>query len=123
MTKIAEALRVIIQDGGWTQEEAARRLGITQSQVSQYLNGTREPSLHTGLKMATALGVPFEKLMGFPEAAIPRPDPDYIVLRGWFQDLRHRWKRRPADRPEIEAGVRLLWRESAVHVLAWILKP
>ena len=42
---------------GVTQVELARRTGIAQSHLSEYLSGKREPRLATINKMAEALGL------------------------------------------------------------------
>jgi transcriptional regulator with XRE-family HTH domain len=45
-----------------TQDEFAKRLGITQAQVSKYLNGVR-PRLDLALKIAEAANIPVESLV------------------------------------------------------------
>lgn len=50
-------LRQIRQEKGMTQEELARRAGITQSAVSALEKGKIEPTLKTALTIAGILGV------------------------------------------------------------------
>ena len=46
----------------WTQEELARRVGVTRKTVNTIENGVYVPSTVLALKMARALGVTVEAL-------------------------------------------------------------
>lgn len=45
-----------------TQEELAKRVGITQAAVGQYENGTASPKIAIAVKLAKNLGVTVEEL-------------------------------------------------------------
>jgi putative transcriptional regulator len=51
---------------GWTQAQAAERLGITQASYSKYETGERTPSLVMAMKISALFGVPVHVL--FPDA-------------------------------------------------------
>lgn len=48
---------------GMTQHELSKRSGLTPAAISQIINGEREPTLKTILKLLAALGVTFERLV------------------------------------------------------------
>lgn len=58
----------------WTQEELARRIGVTRKTVNTVENGVYVPSTALALKMARAFGVRVEDLFQLPEEALPGPD-------------------------------------------------
>ena len=51
----------------WTQEELARRIGVTRKTVNTIENGVYVPSTVLALKMARAFGVAVEDLFQLPE--------------------------------------------------------
>jgi putative transcriptional regulator len=51
----------------WTQEELARRVGVTRKTVNTVENGVYVPSTVLALKMARALGVAVEDLFQLPD--------------------------------------------------------
>ncbi len=58
----------------WTQEELARRLGVTRKTVNTVENGVYVPSTALALKMARAFGVRVEDLFQLPEGTPSAPD-------------------------------------------------
>ena len=44
MVELADRLRELRQERGWTQGRVAERLGVTPSVISAYENGIRQPS-------------------------------------------------------------------------------
>lgn len=46
-----------------SQVELSHKTGLTQACISQYCNGTREPSLTNIIRLLNALGVKFERLI------------------------------------------------------------
>ena len=57
-------IRELRQKKGWTQTELARRSGIKQGVLSYIENGrTKHPRSDTLAAIASALGVPVERLM------------------------------------------------------------
>lgn len=50
-----------------TQEELAKRIGVTQGTISQYEKGIIIPKIDTAVRLAAALGTTCEELMGSSE--------------------------------------------------------
>ena len=48
---------------GMDQTELAKMTGLTQAAVSQLLNGVRDPSIHTLVKIMKVIPVKFENLI------------------------------------------------------------
>lgn len=46
----------------WTQADLARKLGVGRSAVSQWMNGTRRPSLNHQKQMARLFGTKLDTL-------------------------------------------------------------
>lgn len=57
-------LRNLRKGKGWTQEEAAKKLGLVRSTYSNYESGKREPDFETATGMAKFYGVSVDYLMG-----------------------------------------------------------
>ncbi|MBV9575321.1 MAG: helix-turn-helix domain-containing protein [Gammaproteobacteria bacterium] len=55
MNNWAGRLKIKMKEVGLTQEELARKLGLTRSAVAHYVQGTRHPPIKTVLKLATIL--------------------------------------------------------------------
>ena len=51
----------------WTQEELARRVGVTRKTINTVENGVYVPSAYLALKIARAFGVPFEDVFQLDE--------------------------------------------------------
>ena len=47
---------------GWTQEELARRSGVSRVSINRYENGERIPDLITARMIATALGCTIDEM-------------------------------------------------------------
>ena len=52
-----ERLVEALEGQGWSQKEAAVRLGVSESAMSCYVNGTRRPRIDRGFRLAALLGV------------------------------------------------------------------
>ena len=61
---IGEKIREIRISKGMTQKELAAKLDTTQQNLAQYENGKRNPKLMTIQKIADALNVELDELMG-----------------------------------------------------------
>ena len=57
MANFGERLARLIHERGWTQVEAAEKLGVSQALISHYLSGKREPLPRTISHLAERLGV------------------------------------------------------------------
>ena len=56
-------MRTIMSTLGMDQTELAKMTGLTQAAVSQLLNGVRDPSIHTLVKIMKVIPVKFENLI------------------------------------------------------------
>ena len=64
MEKLTERIRLKMMEKGLTQAQLARNAGITPAALSQIINGARVPSSPILLKLATALSVSVDFLLG-----------------------------------------------------------
>lgn len=63
MGMIGENIKLFRQSKGLTQEELAKKLGISKSAISRYESGQREPDLDSVEKIASTLGVSLRDLV------------------------------------------------------------
>lgn len=70
---LADRMRKLMNQHGLTQSELAMRANTTQSTISKYLSGEREPASKTLANIATALHTTSEYLLGLPETPIVTP--------------------------------------------------
>jgi transcriptional regulator with XRE-family HTH domain len=109
MGRIREALNAIINDrnelGKLTQGEIAKRIGVQQATVSQYLSGTRAMSEEVIEKFCDALGVKLADLEAWnPELAkirftptvCPKNREDHLLLHKYLERVLEAGGR-PAD--------------------------
>lgn len=61
---LGERIATLLRSCNMTQRELAERVGATESAVSKYVNGTREPRAEVLANIATALGTTVEYLLG-----------------------------------------------------------
>lgn len=64
---IHERIVEAIKQSGMTQTEIARKIGVTQSSVGQYLSGRSLPALDTFARLCQVLDVSPEYLLGLSE--------------------------------------------------------
>lgn len=62
--EFALQLKGIRQNYGWTQNELACQVGIPASVIAHYENGRRSPSLRNLVRLADALNVSVDLLLG-----------------------------------------------------------
>lgn len=60
-------IRTLLKNSGMSQRELAERVGATESAVSKYISGEREPRAEVLANIATALGTTVEYLLGKSE--------------------------------------------------------
>ncbi len=53
--------------GDMTQAELAERIGVTRQTVIAIEQGRYSPSLEVAFKIARVLGVPLDRVFGYPE--------------------------------------------------------
>jgi transcriptional regulator with XRE-family HTH domain len=66
---IPARLRLALDTRGITQRELARKLGVTEGAISNYMSGLRTPGLIEIEAIARAIGMPPEELMGWHDRA------------------------------------------------------
>ena len=64
---LGERIAAELRRTGLTQRQLAIRSGATESAISKYINGEREPRAEILANMATALGTTTDALLGLPE--------------------------------------------------------
>lgn len=62
-----ENLKVAREALGLSQKEVAEKIGVANSTYSLYESGNREPNVQTIKKIAKALNVSADRLLGLPE--------------------------------------------------------
>ena len=77
MARLGSRLRDLRAARSWTQEELARRAGLSKSYLSRIEDGDRQPSLASLLSLSQALDVPLASLF-----AVPAEKAHCVVLRG-----------------------------------------
>lgn len=63
MAKFAENLATYRMQRKLSQEELAKRVGVSQPAIAQYEAGTAVPKLYVTIKLADALGVKIDDLV------------------------------------------------------------
>lgn len=67
MAEFAETLARMRTEKGFSQEELAKRVGVTQAAIWQYENRLATPKIAIAISLANALGTTCEALMGGKE--------------------------------------------------------
>lgn len=76
--KMIEHWRTLISTSGRELGPLSRAIGKDRSYLSGVLGGrTRDPGVFTSMKLASELGISFEKLMGREDSLTLEPDPSY----------------------------------------------
>ncbi len=98
---VANVLKVRMITIGMKQNELSERLGISQSRVSNYLNGKSEPDFHTLSKMAEYLGISLNDLVRNAETLLG--DENLRTTAGSYdtepKDLNHRDEQNELNHP------------------------
>jgi transcriptional regulator with XRE-family HTH domain len=126
MNSFSSQLRKLLSAKRWNQVRAASELGVTQSQISDYLSGKSEPYLSTAVAVAKKLGVSLDELSGIsPTSPVVREE---IAVYGggdesfseWVERLKRRWRRKGAPHAEMELAIRILFPDEADRVIEWL---
>ncbi|MCI9258364.1 helix-turn-helix domain-containing protein [Acutalibacter sp.] len=72
---IKENLRTVIRQRGVTQGWLAEKADTTEATVSRYLTGVHSPRIELIARMARALNVSVDYLLGLSESSIPNQPP------------------------------------------------
>ena len=62
--KLSERIGGLVEERGWTRDELARRAKIEPSELASLLDGTGEPGISLILRLAGALNVEVDDLIG-----------------------------------------------------------
>jgi len=127
MDTFSNQLRSLMSARRWNQAKAASELGLTQSQISDYLSGKSEPYLSTAVAVAKRLGVSLDELTGIgaPRLAVREEAALYQVepYHHWVEMLKRRWRRKGTTRTEMELAIRILFPEDADKMIDWLNRP
>lgn len=57
-----KGMRELRKIRGWTQQELAEKIGLSQETISQYENGTRTPNIIIAKRIAQAIQEPLDNI-------------------------------------------------------------
>jgi transcriptional regulator with XRE-family HTH domain len=125
MDSFSNQLRKLLAIKQWNQVRAAREIGVTQSQISDYLSGKSEPYLSTAITVAKKLGVTLDELSGIelPDLAVKEEEAVYGAeqpYHRWVERLKRRWQRKGTTRAEMELAIRILFPDDAERMIDWL---
>jgi transcriptional regulator with XRE-family HTH domain len=131
MSSFANRFARLMHEHGWTQLEAAEKLGISQALISRYLSGKRVPLRRTMSHIAMGFGVSVAELTGEKDLGQPRKhrrsrvptshasQADQFFLAA-LANLKTRWRRKPNERDTIRHLIGLLFPREANKILTWL---
>jgi transcriptional regulator with XRE-family HTH domain len=61
---LGDRIKRLMKDNGYTQKQLAMRSGCTESAISRYVNNERTPRVKILKRLAIALGVTIDELVG-----------------------------------------------------------
>ena len=76
-----------------TQNELAEKTGLTAAAISRYISGEREPKIIAVVKIANALGVSTDELLGIEQACSDEVDEAIRVLARNASSISNKQKR------------------------------
>ena len=105
MDSFSNQLRKVLSSKQWNQMRAATELGLTQSQISDYLSGKSEPYLSTAVAIAKRLGISLDELSGIDAAGVVVREEDAAYhadesFSQWVERLKRRWRRKERLTPK-----------------------
>lgn len=78
--KLGNKIRKLRTERGWTQSELAEKLSVSESAISYYETGKREPDTETLHKLATLFNVSLDYLLGRSNMRNPENDMDTVPI-------------------------------------------
>jgi len=81
MKQVGERIHARAQELGLSDSELARRLGLSQSRVANYVSGKRAPDYGTLLRICAVLQVTPNDLLGVGQPHAPLTEADRIRTR------------------------------------------
>jgi len=72
---LRDNLKDVMRQRGFTQALLAEKADITEATISRYLAGVHSPKIEYIAKMAAALSVSIDYLLGLSSSSIPDPPP------------------------------------------------
>jgi len=124
MDAFPNQLRKLLSLKGWNQAKAAHELGLSQSQISDYLAGKSEPYLSTAVAVARKLRVSLDELSGLTPGRLVAAEEGaaYHVepYQPWVETLKRRWRRKGTTRAEMELAIRILFPDDADKMIEWL---
>ena len=82
MEKIGERIAVLLKNEGVSQKELAQLVGITESALSRYIKGERQPKLEVIANLATALNTTSDYLISGNEEETSFNNLSRLIARG-----------------------------------------
>ena len=79
MIDFATKLKGLREIRGWSQEELAKRLGVSRSKIGNYEQGTREPDFESLEAIADIFNCPVSYLLVDNHPVIPQQTMDYAI--------------------------------------------
>lgn len=123
MRTFAQSLAALLDKSGWTQKQAAEKFGVSQANVSRWLNGGHEPSFEMLIQIASALGVSLDELAGTPATgtkSFPCSEELSDPWVGWAKRLQAAYRRDP---DVVASAIRAAWgKETAEQIIEWLNK-
>lgn len=62
--KLGEKILATAKERGYSQKELAGLIGVTETTMSRYINGTRQPKIEILANLATVLQIDINELLG-----------------------------------------------------------
>ena len=123
MSDFADNFRTLIDRRGWTQQQAADAIRVSQANVSRWLSAGHEPSTDVLMRIAAVFHVTVDKLLRGPGPSMPskRSATSTIVWPArWFRQLRSCWHKYPRERHRMQTGIELAWPNQTEEIMAWL---
>lgn len=100
------------ENSAWTQEYAAKKIGVARTTYTAYENGTKSPSIETINQMADLFGVSADYLLGRTDIITPlQADKDEEDFQAFANDpsLQKWYKELPRSKEEDLRKLRKMW--------------